>query len=137
MLFTKFPTLKLSSFCQQVSDGHLLFHIPLSFYVAATAPPPCRFQVFRFVVTRSQFSTIAKNHSMAALTASRSLSLAEPYLLCTNNLKPTTSERLIKNDDELERRIAQHHQMAEILFSPLKLKSFQKRFFDFQKGQFI
>lgn len=98
------------------------------FGVAATAPFARAFSSRSLCGYRSEFSTIAKNRSRAALTASRSLSLDRTLALVHSRPQPHESERLHKNDHEQERRQAQHHRMAEIFISPLKLKSFQKRF---------
>ena len=61
--------------------------------------------------------------------------LIEPYRLCIHDLKPTTSERLIKNDYEPERRLRQHHRMAEFLF-PTQAQDLSKTILIFRRDDF-
>ena len=108
--------------------GTCFYHIRHLVGDAASSPSLMRFYVFRFVVTRPEFSTIAKNRSRAALTASRSLSLDRTLALVhsrpqTHNKRKTHQKRLRARKEE---RAAPPD--GGIFHSPPKLKIFQKRF---------
>ena len=79
------------------------FYIPPSINVAAAASSLSCFQVFRFVVTRSQLSKTTKNLQGLPYGVSCLVPCQNLGFFCCNDLKPTINERLIKNEYELER----------------------------------
>lgn len=123
---------KSKPFYQSVSKclvGHLLFSYSAIFWRCCHVSNAHSFLRLSLSGHSARVKQNNQEPTRAALRRLVPCPLLEPWLFCCNDLKPTISERLIKNDYELERRRRQQHQMAEIFISPLKLKIFQKRFF--------
>ena len=119
-----------------VQLGTCYFYIPPSFWWCCHASYSQSF----LSLSLSGHSVWVKQNSQeptrAALRRLVPCPLLEPWLFCCNDLKPTISERLIKNDYELERRRRHQHQMAEIFLFPHKSsRSFKNDFFQV-KGWF-